>query len=35
MSRSVTLALAAQPLTQLIVQDEMTRPLRISIEKWA
>ena len=29
------LALAAQRLTQLIVEDDITRPLRLAVSKWA
>jgi len=31
----VTLALATQRLTQLITEDELTRPVRESINRWA
>jgi hypothetical protein len=31
----ITLALATQRLTQLITEDELTRPVRESINKWA
>jgi len=29
------LALATQRLTQLVVEDDITRPLRIAVSKWA
>ena len=35
MSNPLVLALATQRLTQLVVEDDITKPLRIAVSKWA
>lgn len=35
MSNPVVLALATQRLTQLVVEDEITRPVREAVSRWA
>jgi hypothetical protein len=35
LSNPLVLVLSTQRLTQLVVEDEITRPLRVAVEKWA
>jgi len=35
LSNPIVLALATQRLTQLVVEDEITKPLRIAVSRWA
>lgn len=35
MQNPIVLALATHRLTQLAVEDEITRPVRLAVEKWA
>jgi hypothetical protein len=35
LSNPLVLALASRRLTQLVVEDEITRPIRIAVSQWA